>query len=154
MCLSLGLVVATAAAITLLGADNSIGTWKRNIEKSKSTPPPANTIKALTLKYEPVDGGTKLTATGERQDGTKINSTTTVKYDGKEYPVTGAQWDTTAVKQVDANTFTYESKKTGGKYHMTGRTVISPDGKTMTTTSKGTNAEGQPTTGTFVYDKQ
>jgi hypothetical protein len=95
-----------------------------------------------------------LTATGERQDGTKINSTSTVKYDGKDYPVTGATWDTTSVKQIDANTFTFESKKTGGKYHVTGRSVISKDGKTMTTTTKGTNAEGQPINATAVYDKQ
>jgi hypothetical protein len=142
------------AALSSFGADNSIGTWKRNIEKSKSTPQSANPIKSLTLKYEPVEGGSKLTATGERQDGTKINGSSTVKYDGKEYPVTGTQWDTTSVKQIDANTFTFESKKAGGKYHVTGRTVISPDGKTMTTTSKGTNAEGQPFSGVAVYDKQ
>jgi hypothetical protein len=28
----------------------------------------------------------------------------------------GAPWDTTSLKQVDANTFTFESKKTGGTY--------------------------------------
>jgi len=141
-------------SVAMFGADNSIGTWKRNIEKSKANPAPANPIKSLTLVYAAVDGGIKVTATGERKDGTAINSTSTVKYDGKEYPVTGATWDTTSMKQVDANTITFESKKTGGKYHVTGRTVISKDGKTMTTTSKGTNAEGQPTSSTAVYDKQ
>jgi hypothetical protein len=58
------------------------------------------------------------------------------------------------MKQIDANTFTSEVKKTGGKYHATGRTVISKDGKTMTTTTKGTNAEGQPSSGTLIYEKQ
>ena len=141
-------------SIGMFGADNSIGTWKRNIAKSKTTPPVANPIKSLTLVYEAIDGGVKLTATGERQDGTKINGSYTVKYDGKEYPVTGATWDTTSVKQIDANTFTFENKKTGGKYHVTGRTVISKDGKTMTTTTKGTNAEGQPSSATIIYEKQ
>ena len=83
-----------------------------------------------------------------------INSRYTVKYDGKEYPVPGAPWDTTSLKQIDANTITFEVKKTGGKYHATGRTVISKDGKTMTTTTKGTNSEGQPSTGKFIYEKQ
>jgi hypothetical protein len=141
-------------SIAMFGADNSIGTWKRNIAKSKTTPPIANPIKSLTLVYEAIDGGVKLTATGERQDGTKINGGYTAKYDGKEYPVTGTTWDTTSLKQIDANTFTFENKKTGGKYHVTGRTVISKDGKTMTTTTKGTNAEGQPSTSTIIYEKQ
>jgi hypothetical protein len=141
-------------SIAMFGADNSIGTWKRNIAKSKTTPPIANPIKSLTLVYEAIDGGVKLTATGERQDGTKINGGYSAKYDGKEYPVTGTTWDTTSLKQIDANTFTFENKKTGGKYHVTGRTVISKDGKTMTTTTKGTNAEGQPSTSTIIYEKQ
>ena len=141
-------------SIGLFGADNSIGTWKRNVEKSKSTPPIANPVKSLTLKYEAIDGGVKVTVTGERKDGTAINSSYTAKYDGKENPVTGATWDTTALKQIDANTFTFENKKTGGKYRVTGRSVISKDGKTMTTTTKGTNAEGQPSSGTFLYEKQ
>jgi hypothetical protein len=149
------LVIGVAiAAIGLFGADNSIGTWKRNVAKSKITPEAKNPIKSLTFVYEASDGGVKRTVTGERQDGTAIKSSSTVKYDGKEYPVTGSTWDTISIKQIDANTFTSETKKTGGKYHATSRMVISKDGKTMTTTTKGTNAEGQPFTGTAVYDKQ
>ena len=144
-------------AITSLGlfaADNSIGTWKRNMEKSKTNPLPANPIKSLTLVYAAADGGVKLTATGEYKDGTPIQAGYTAKYDGKEYPVTGAPWDTISLKQVDANTFTVVAKKTGGKYHTTGKYVISKDGKTMTMTNKGTNAEGQPISSTLVYEKQ
>ena len=149
--LSVGLAITS---IGLFAADNSIGTWKRNIAKSKSTASTANPITSLTITYEAIDGGAKSTVTGQRKDGTAINSSSSVKYDGKDTAVTGAPWDTTAVKQVDANTFTFESMKTGTKYHTTGRTVISKDGKTMTTTVKGTDAEGKPYTGTFVYDKQ
>jgi hypothetical protein len=32
--------------------------------------------------------------------------------------------------------------------------VISKDGKTMTTTTKGTDGDGKPFTSTLVYDKQ
>ena len=87
-------------------------------------------------------------------DGTPINSSYTAKYDGKEYPVTGAPWDTISVKQTDANTLTTELKKTGTKFHTKGRTVVSKDGKTMTVTGKGTDADGKPLTTTIVYDKQ
>ncbi len=149
------LVIGVAiTAIGMFGADNSIGTWKGNVAKFKSTPPVTNPIKSLTVVNEASDGGVKVTVTGERQDGTPINSSYSIKYDGKEYPVTGAPWDTVSMKQIDANTFTSEVKKTGGKYHATGRTVISKDGKTMTTTTKGTNAEGQPSSGTLIYEKQ
>ena len=45
---------------------------------------------------------------------------------------------------MDADTFTTETKKTDGSYHSTGQARVSGDGKTMTVTSKGTNAEGKP----------
>ena len=148
------LISVAVTAIAMFWADNSIGTWKRNVAKSKSTPAAKNPIKSLTTVREAIDGGVKSTTTGERQDGTAINSSSSAKYDGKEYPVTGATWDTVSVKQLDANTFTVENKKSGGKYHTKGRIVISKDGKTMTTTMKGTNAEGQPSSVTSVSEKQ
>ena len=143
---------AAITAIGIFGADNSLGTWKRNVEKSTGSGP--RTVKSLTTVRVASDGGVKVTSTGENMDGTPINSSYTAKYDGKEYPVTGAPWDTISIKQIDANTFTSETKKTGGKYHSKGRTVISKDGKTMTLTTKGTNAEGKPTTATIVSEKQ
>jgi hypothetical protein len=80
----------------------------------------------------------------------------TAKYDGSPTEVTGsgAPYDTIAVKQVDANTFTYEAKQTNGKYRSSGRTVISRDGKTMTTTAKGADANGAAMALTLVYEKQ
>jgi hypothetical protein len=45
-------------------------------------------------------------------------------------------------------------KKTGGKYQVTGKNVISKDGKTLTQTAKGTSAEGKPEASTNVFDKQ
>jgi|SRR3954470_23250467 len=147
----LGLAILS---VGMFGADNTIGTWKRDMAKSKLTPLPANPIKSLTIVYQAMDGGVKVTATGERKDGTAINGSYAPKYDGKPVPATGTTWDTTSMKQVDANTVTFENIKTGGKYHVTGRTVVSKDGKTMTTTVKGTNEDGKPLAGTYIYDKQ
>jgi hypothetical protein len=141
-------------AIGVFGADNSLGTWKRNVTKSKTSTAIKNPIKSLTLVNQASGGGIKATVTGERQDGTPITSSYFVKYDGKEYPVPGAPWDTISIKQIDADTFTSEAKKTGGKYHAKSQTVISKDGKTMTLTTQGTNTEGKPFTSTLVYDKQ
>ena len=149
------LVVGVAiTAVVTLGADNSLGTWKRNVAKSTSSAQVQNPITSMTMVREASDGGVKSTSTGKRKDGTAVDSSYTAKYDGKEYPVTGAPWDTISIKQIDANTFTTELKKTGGKYHATGRTVISKDGKTLTITNKGTDADGKPVTNKIVYEKQ
>jgi hypothetical protein len=59
-----------------------------------------------------------------------------------------------AIKQVNANTQTDERRKTDGKYKATGRTVVSNGGKTMTTTVKGTSADGKEFTQSFILDKQ
>jgi len=144
--------VLVITAMGAFGADESLGTWKLNIGKSKFNP--TAPVKSLTTTREAAEGGVKLTTTGEQSDGTKINSSYTAKYDGSDYPVTGAPWDTISIKQVDSNTFTTVTKKTDGKYKSTGRTVISKDGKTMTTTSKGVNAEGKPINYTMVWEKQ
>jgi len=149
-------LVLAVSSIGLLAADNSIGTWKRNVEKSKYTPMPKNTYTSQTTVREAVDGGVKVTSKGQRADGTAADNSYTAKYDGKPVHVsgTGVQFDTLMLKQVDANTFTVETIKTGGKYHTTGRLVISKDGKTMTNTSKGTDADGKPLSFTIVHEKQ
>src|SRR6266516_1213326 len=134
----------TITAVGMFGADTSLGTWKRNVTKSKTSTPITNPIKSLTLVNEASAGGIKQTVSGERRNGDVIKSGFTAKYDGKEYPVSGAPWDTISIKQIDPNTFTTESRKTGGKYHTKGQLVISKDGKTMTLTTQGTNAEGKP----------
>jgi hypothetical protein len=135
-------------------ADNSIGTWKLDAGKSKYTPAPMP-VKSLTVTREAADDGVKVTVTGEQADGTAINSAYTAKFDGKEVPVAGnAPYDMIAIKQVNPNTFTDERRKSSGSYKATGRSVISNGGKTMTTTVRGTNAEGKPFTSVFVFEKQ
>jgi hypothetical protein len=144
--------VLIITAMGAFGADESLGAWKLNMGKSKFNP--TAPVKSLTTTREAAEGGVKLITTGEQADGTKINSSYTAKYDGNDYPVTGAPWDTISIKQVNSSTFTTVTKKTGGKYKSTSRTVISNDGKTMTTTSKGINVEGKPFNYTMVWEKQ
>jgi len=147
--------ITISVVITAIGAfaaDNSLGTWKLNMEKSKfSTSTP---VKSLTATREASDGGIKVTTTGERADGTAIDSSYVARYDGSESPVTGAPYDTISIKQVNANTFTYNAKKKDGKYSVTGRSVVSKDDKTMTNTIKGTGTDGKPYRATMVWDKQ
>jgi hypothetical protein len=44
--------------------------------------------------------------------------------------------------------------KQGGKVTITGRVVVSADGKTRTATASGTDPQGKKFKGTSVYDKQ
>jgi hypothetical protein len=137
------------------GADNSLGTWKYNTAKS-TTAAGISPIKTLTTTWEAAGAGIKITAKGSRADGTKIDTVINAKYDGKEVPVvgTGLAYDTVALKQVNANTLTAERTKKGTKYHVTLQYNISADGKTMTQTAKGVDANGKALATTTVYDKQ
>ena len=145
-------------AITAVGMsaiDSSLGTWKYNAAKSKAKSTSANLIDSMTIVREATpDGGVKVTSTGQLTDGTPVNYSFTFKYDGKEFPVTGALFDTISVKRVDANTVSFEVRQSDGKYHGSGRTVISKDGKTLMQTFSGTDAEGKPVTQILVFDKQ
>jgi len=123
--LTRALVALALTTVAALAADNTIGTWKLDVAKSKYTPAPMP-IKSLTVTREASDGGVKHTTKGERADGTAINASYTAKYDGKDVQVSGnSQYDTIAIKQLNANTLTDDRKKTGGPYKATGRTVVS-----------------------------
>jgi hypothetical protein len=61
--------------------------------------------------------------------------------------------DTISMKKIDDYTVESVSKK-GGKPLITTKSVVSKDGKTRTSTQKGTNAKGQDVNNTIVYDKQ
>jgi putative IMPACT (imprinted ancient) family translation regulator len=98
----------------------------------------------------------KITTKGARADGSKIDTVVMTKYDGKEVPVTGTglAYDTVSLKQVNASALTAVRTKKGTKYHVTVQYVISADGKTMTQSTTGVDADGKPLTATAVYDKQ
>jgi hypothetical protein len=147
-------MVLAIAAVAAFGADNTLGTWKLNTEKSKYTPAPMP-VKNLTVTREAADGGVKVTTSGEQANGTAINSSYSAKFDGKDVQVAGnAPYDTIALKQVDANVFSDSRKKTGGPYKARSRIVVSKDGKTLTSTTRGTNGDGKAFISTFVFEKQ
>jgi hypothetical protein len=149
-------LLAAAAVLafgsTALAADNWVGTWKLNSAKSKFSPAPGP--QSLTLKFEATPDGIMLTADGVDGEGKAMHSTYTSKWDGKDVPWTGnANADTAAPKRIDANTYENTWKK-GGKVTMNTKTVVSADGKTLTTTQTGTNAKGEAVNSTVVYDRQ
>jgi hypothetical protein len=56
-------------------------------------------------------------------------------------------------KQIDDRTLEFTVKKTG-EVTITGRVVVSADGKTRTVTTSGTDPQGKKFNSTTVYDKQ
>src|ERR1035438_10135051 len=67
--LTQALIAMAITTVAAFGADNTLGTWKLNVAKSKYTPAPMP-VKSLTVTREASDGGVKQTVTGERADGT------------------------------------------------------------------------------------
>ena len=89
--------IAVAMAATAVGAfcaANTLGTWKLNPDKSK---PPAgqSRITSLTIVREGSGDGVRVTAKGEREDKSKIDTSYSAKYDGKEVNVSGSGCRTT-----------------------------------------------------------
>jgi hypothetical protein len=93
----------------------------------------------------------KVTVNGTDEDGEPTHNEWTGKFDGKDYAVTGDPTsDMRAYKKVDAHTLRITMKK-DGKVTMTGKIVVSADGKSRTVTVSGTSPEVKTKA---VYDKQ
>ena len=148
---SLALTAAfVALAATAFAADAHVGTWKLNAAKSKfSTGAPMNN----TVVIEAMGDNMKVTVDGT-DNGKPIHNVWTGKFDGKDYPVTGdPNADSRAYTRVDDRTLELTSKKTG-KVTVSGRIVVSADGKTRTVATHGTNPQGEKIRTTAVYEKQ
>lgn len=141
----------TAAAI-----DKSyMGTWKANIAKSKYQPGPGP--KESTRVHE--DRGNSfvlITTDTVNAQGQKTHGAYVYKPDGKQYPQAGLNQTTVqtiALTAVDAYTVTF-STYVDGKAVGTGKRTVNKDGRTMIIETKGTNAQGQPTSTYVVWEKQ
>ena len=135
------------------GPDPMMGTWKLNVAKSKYSPgpPPRSTT---TKREASGTNGVKYTSDAVTAQGESRHIEYTANYDAKDYPVKGdPDRDVASMKRVDAHTYEGTNKK-GGKVTGTFRGVVSPDGKTLTITTKGTDPQGRPENNVVVYDKQ
>ena len=150
-------VVAACAAVLASGSvaaaeENWLGTWKLNVAKSTFDPGPGP--KSQTVKFEATADGIRLVTQGVSAEGKTTGGTYTSKSNGKDVPWTGnPNADTASPRRVDANTYENVWKK-GGKATITSRGVVSADGKTLTVTQTGTDAQGRPVKTTNVYDRQ
>ena len=148
-------VLTTAVVVGMLSAaalaqpgDPLIGTWKLNVAKSKGAKSGSTTIEAAGK-------GIKFTVDLVAADGAASHWGFTANYDGKDYPVTGNSpyGNVVTLTRVDAKTIRITSKQ-DGKVTATSTIVVSDDGKTRMTTTKGTDVKGQPIDVVSFYEKQ
>jgi hypothetical protein len=153
--------MARIAAMALLGtlfvganafaADAVVGSWKLNVAASKFT---SAAPKSATRVYTEGADGTTLEQKMVSADGKEMSMHLTIRYDGKDYAVTGnPDADTVAGKVLDAHT-THFTMKRGGKVVGTVHRVVSADGKTLTANNKGKHADGKAYDDTLVFDRQ
>ena len=147
----LSLMLCLIAASMAVAQDVNMGTWKLNEAKSKIA---AGAPKNHTVTYEAAGDSIKVVVDGTDAAGAATHNEWTGKFDGKEYPVTGdPASDMRSYRKIGARTLALTIKKEG-KVTVTGRVVVTANGKSRTVTTNGTNAEGKKFRSVAVYDKE
>src|SRR2546426_597631 len=146
----LTMALCFVAVAVCFAADAFTGTWRLNEAKSKLAGGPKNNL----VVYEAAGDNVKITVDGTDSEGKPVHNEWTGKFDGKDYPVTGDPTsDARSYRMVNAHTLGLTVKK-GGKITVTGRIVVSANGKSRTVTTRGTNPQGKKFKSIAVYDKQ
>src|SRR6478672_7049307 len=125
---TIALTISLVFVSVALGFQNDpqLGTWKLNEAKSKF----AGKARNHTVTYETAGDQIKVTVDGVDENGGAVHNEWTGKFDGKEYPVTGDPTsDARSYRMLSKNTLELKGTK-GGKPTLTGRIVVSADGKT------------------------
>jgi hypothetical protein len=127
------------------------GSWKLNLAKSTFSPGPAP--KSATVTFEGTDAARKVTVDLTPATGASVHYSFSGAL-GKELPVVGTNpnADTEMLKRINATTLEAQYLK-GGKPTLKQMGVLSADGKTLTITASGTDAQGQTVHNVAVYGK-
>jgi hypothetical protein len=148
----LGLAMVALPQVGFAQSDPMTGLWQLNLSKSKFSPGPPPKSQTNYLQGE--GQNRKNTTVGIDAEGNPTVVVFMHIYDGKPYPTTGSPiFDASAYTRPDANTLNFNRLK-AGKVVQTGTTVVTPDGKSYTVTTTGTNANGRQINNIAVYDKQ
>src|SRR5579883_1714332 len=136
-----------------LAADSQapwMGIWKLNPAKSQTTP---NRYKRVITKIEPWQDGVKVEYDMIGVRGGVNPLEWTGKFDGKDYPVEGADYImTNAYTIIDDHHYQIVVKVEGG-LAATAHVEVSQDGKMLTTVTTEKNGQGQTVSTTAVYER-
>jgi hypothetical protein len=146
----LGLAIAALPQAGIAQSDPATGLWQLNFAKSRYRLLP----KSETVYVQAEGQNLKLTSVGISAEGNSYSAVDTWIFDRMPHPVTGyPRFDAVTSTRVNAYTIN-NSRIKAGKLVETETVVVSPDGKTATSTVTGTNANGQQINIVEVYDKQ
>ncbi|HEY0348482.1 MAG TPA: hypothetical protein VGC60_10055 [Pyrinomonadaceae bacterium] len=147
----LTLVVFFLSAVVCSADNPNIGTWKLNEAKSKFGP---GASKNNTVVIETAGDMIKVIVDGTDGSGSPARNEWTGKFNGRYYAVTGNPTsDKRSYRPINSRTQALAEKKSG-RVVVTGRIMVSRDGKTRTVTTTSKNASGKTIHNTAVYDKQ
>jgi hypothetical protein len=143
-------LVLIALAVPAFAADNFVGTWKMNAQKSSG---PEVDPEGMLVAVD--DGGMQsITVTGKAPDGSSFKTQFSVPLHGGQ----GKIVDAAPYTAVRAKAFTATTSDitftTDGKPAMHVHSVLSEDGKVMTTTRQVMSGPAKPGAYKDVWEKQ
>ena len=156
--MSLVLIAALPGAAAAQASESLAGTWKLNVAKSKYDPAEL-AVKSGTTTYTFSGNNVTVAIDQVNAKGQKVHIEYTATTDGADHPWKGTTdgkpigQDAVSFKKLDANTYHVENKSKG-KLLTINHIVVAADGKSRTTTTRGTNADGVKVNNVVVYDKQ
>jgi uncharacterized Zn-binding protein involved in type VI secretion len=107
-----------------------------------------------TVVYETAGDNVKISVDGTDKYGKSTHNEWRGKFDGKDYPVTGDPTsDMRSYQKLGDRVLKMKIKK-DGKVTITGRIVVSADGKSRIVTTGEAGAKGNDVRNRTVYDKQ
>lgn len=131
------LTVWTRSGSTATAANSSNGNWTEDLGKTRLR-------QGLVLKITP-DGSDGVRFSGD--------GNFTGRFDGKQYNVQNGRNDTVQLALIDPHTVD-EAYRRDNEITQRDRWVVSPDGRRLTLTSKGTLETGQRLSEILVFQKQ
>jgi hypothetical protein len=131
------------------GTDPAVGNWALNRAKSTFS---GKVPEKRFLTFEAASkGAIREIARTQQANGLWDEVSSAARADGKDYPISNSTLDSISIKRVDARTVERMGKVRGQVVETRTRTV-SPDGRTMTITTKGTN-NGAPYQSVQVFER-
>ena len=141
---------------SLWAADPMMGTFKLNLAKSK-IPAGMATAKESLMTFRELDANTiEATSKDTRNDGSVVTAKWTTPKNGgiQTYQQGGPEKGTSIFAVVVDSNIAYNVFMQNGKQVFLLRVNMSKDGKTFTSTTKGTDAQGKPYEGLWFFEKQ
>ena len=142
------LCLATSVAAAA-GKSNLVGNW--DLDVAKSTLNSQAAYKSGHVAITAVKNAIKTVVDFVPSSGPAVHYDATLGFDGVVGPVTGnTYFDSADLVRVDHNT-TIRTERRGGKVVGVTTIELAKDGKTLTSNSKGTLADGHQFTRSFVF---